>query len=108
LRAVIFDLWDTLALWPAADFERVKRELGVYIDDFEHVWATTYSARQTGPADEYFRTLGLDDAGVAECLRIRSDFTRRALVPREGAIETLEELRQHGLKRGLISVCSSA
>jgi putative hydrolase of the HAD superfamily len=107
LRAVIFDLWDTLALWPAADFERVKRELGVYIDDFEQVWSTTYAARQTGPAGDYFRGLGLDEESVAACLRIRAGFTRRALVPRDGAIETLEELRRLGFKRGLISVCSS-
>jgi putative hydrolase of the HAD superfamily len=107
LRAVIFDLWDTLALWPADAFEDVKLELGRYIDDFDHVWATTYGARQTGPARDYFRGLGLDDRGVAECLRIRGDFTRAALVPRDGAIDTLDELQRRGLKRGVISVCSS-
>ena len=41
MRAVIFDLWDTLALWPSEAFEDVKRELGKHIDDVEHVWATT-------------------------------------------------------------------
>jgi putative hydrolase of the HAD superfamily len=104
---VIFDLWDTLALWPADAFERVKRELSGYIDDFESVWDTSYNARQVGAIRDYFRGLGLDDRSVAECVRIRGDFTLRALVPREGAIETLEELRRRGFKRGLISVCSS-
>src|ERR1044072_864518 len=54
-----------------------------------------------------FRGLGLDDDAVAECLGLRTAFTRDALVPRDGAIETLEELQRRGFKRGVISVCSS-
>jgi putative hydrolase of the HAD superfamily len=105
VRAVIFDLWDTLALWPSEAFEKVKRALAPHISD--DVWNTTYDRRQSGPLDAYFRSLGLADAAVGECLRLRSDFTRNALVPRAGAIETLEELQRRGFKRGLISVCSS-
>jgi len=104
---VIFDLWDTLALWQAEAFAEVQRELARYIEDFDSVWATTHNARQLGPIDEYFRSFGLDDAAVAECLRLRIGFTRDALVPRDGAIETLDELERRGYKRGLISVCSS-
>ncbi len=107
MRAVIFDLWDTLALWPSGAFDDVKRELSRHIDDVDHVWATTYQERQVGPIAGYFRGLGLDDTAVAECVRIRSDFTRNALVPRPGAIETLDELQRRGFKRGVISVCSS-
>jgi putative hydrolase of the HAD superfamily len=103
--AVIFDLWDTLALWPSDAFEKVKRALAPHISD--DVWNTTYDRRQSGPLDAYFRSLGLAEAAVDECLRLRSDFTRKALVPRAGAIETLEELERRGFKRGLISVCSS-
>ena len=40
-------------------------------------------------------------------MRLRTDFTRTNLVPREGAVETLVELERRGFKRGLISVCSS-
>jgi putative hydrolase of the HAD superfamily len=104
---VIFDLWDTLALWPSDAFERVKRELARHIDDFESVWDTTYRARQTGAIEAYFRGLGLDEEAVADCLRLRSAFTRGALVPRDGAIDTLDELKRRGFKRGVISVCSS-
>src|SRR5207253_2313024 len=106
-KAVIFDLWDTLALWPSEAFEDVKQELARHIDDFERVWDTTYDSRQAGSIDAYFRGLGLEDEAVEECVRLRSDFTRRALVPRDGAVETLEELRRCGFKRGLISVCST-
>ena len=105
MRAVIFDLWDTLALWPSEGFEEVKRALAPHIS--EDVWNTTYDRRQRGPLDVYFRSLGLDDAAVSECVRIRSDFTRGALVPRAGALETLDELERRGFKRGVISVCSS-
>ena len=107
MRAVIFDLWDTLALWPSDAFEQLKQSLSPHIDDFDHVWNTTYGARQVGPIAEYFRSLGLDDDAVAECLRLRTAFTREALVPRDGALETLDELERRGFKRGAISVCSS-
>jgi putative hydrolase of the HAD superfamily len=107
MRAVIFDLWDTLALWPSEAFEQVKRALGRHIDDVDRVWATTYRDRQIGSMESYFRGLGLDDHAVAECMRIRSTFTRETLVPREGAIETLDELQRRGFRRDVISVCSS-
>ena len=107
MRAVIFDLWDTLALWPSEAFEQVKRALGRHIADVDRVWATTYRDRQIGSMESYFRGLGLDDDAVAECMRIRSTFTRKTLVPRDGAIETLDELQRRGFKRGVISVCSS-
>jgi putative hydrolase of the HAD superfamily len=104
---VIFDLWDTLALWPVDEFDHVKRAMSEHIDDFDTVWETTYSDRQTVPLADYFRTLGLDDETAAEVLRLRTGFTRAALVPHEGALETLEELGRRGYRRGLISVCSS-
>jgi len=104
---VIFDLWDTLALWPSEAFEETKLAMSQHIDDFERVWSTTYIDRQTGSIEAYFRGLGLDDEAVAECLRLRTTFTRDALVPRAGAIETLDELERRGVKRGVISVCSS-
>ena len=107
MRAVIFDLWDTLALWPIEAFEETKHAMSHHIDDFDRVWATTFDKRQIGPIDEYFRGLGLDEDAVAECLRLRIGFTRDALVPRHGAIETLDELERRGFKRGVISVCSS-
>jgi putative hydrolase of the HAD superfamily len=104
---VIFDLWDTLALWPSDDFETVKRAMSEHIDDFDNVWETKYPDRQVRPLADYFRTLGLDDETAAEVLRLRSGFTKAALVPHDGAIETLDELGRRGFKRGLISVCSS-
>lgn len=104
---MIFDLWDTLVLWPGEEFEEVKRQLAEHIPTFDDVWDVTYHVRQTASIEEYFRGLGLDDDAVATCVRLRGDFTRRHLVPIPGALETLEELERRGYKRGLISVCSS-
>jgi putative hydrolase of the HAD superfamily len=104
---VIFDLWDTLALWPNDAFERVVQQFRSYIPDLDRVWSETYEDRQVGRLDAYFRSLGLEGEALETCLQLRSDFTRTALVPRDGAVETLDELKRRGLKRGLISVCSS-
>ena len=104
---MIFDLWDTLVLWPGEAFESVKRAMAAHIPDFPDVWDGSYSQRQFGRIDDYFRGLGIDDDAVAACVQLRSDFTRTHLVARDGARETLEELARRGLKRGLISVCSS-
>ena len=41
---MIFDLWDTLALWPSNAFDEVKRELARHIDDVDRVWETTYQS----------------------------------------------------------------
>jgi putative hydrolase of the HAD superfamily len=46
------------------------------------------------------------DEHLEEHVGARHDFARRALQPRDGALETLAELRRRGLKLGLITVCS--
>src|SRR5262249_38599849 len=41
-----------------------------------------------------------------EAVVLRQEWTRGMLRPRPGAVETLRELRERGLKLGLITVCS--
>jgi putative hydrolase of the HAD superfamily len=60
----------------------------------------------TMPLEAYFRSLGADAALATELVAFRAAFTRDVLTPREGALETLGELRRRGLRLGLISVCS--
>ena len=43
---------------------------------------------------------------IDELVELRFELARRVLVPRPGAVETLEELGARGIKRGLISVCT--
>jgi putative hydrolase of the HAD superfamily len=114
-HAVIFDLWDTLVDWPLEDsivFERrLADQLGVSVEAFRVVWReeAAHRARQVGPLgpnlSNVCEALG-SDADVEELLSWRREFTRRSLVPRLGALETLAALRERGIRTGLISNCS--
>jgi putative hydrolase of the HAD superfamily len=110
VRAVIFDLWETLVDWPvdgAAELRQTLAErIGVSEAEVRRRMDEHYLASQTGPLATVYRTLGLADAHMEERIAARVEFTRRALVPREGAVETLRELRRRGLRVGLISMCS--
>ena len=109
-RAVIFDLWDTLINFDQANrrafIEHAAVRLGRDTDEFEGVWDAFRVAREVGPLAASLAAIGIDAAEASELEQARLEFTRRALVPREGAVETLHELRRRGLKAGLISVCS--
>jgi putative hydrolase of the HAD superfamily len=113
-RAVIFDLWDTLVLWPADDGNSFHRWMAGHVgadeDRFSEAWVAAYDQRVTGPLEPSVltvcRELGVPDDRLDTLIRARIDFTREALVPRAGAVEVLEELRRRGLRLGLISVCS--
>jgi putative hydrolase of the HAD superfamily len=110
VRAVVFDLWETLVGWPAAEAEVLRRTLadriGVSHDEVDRRMQEHYIASQTGPLATVYRTLGLPEYDVEEYIAARVDFARRALRPRDGVVETLAELRRRGLRVGLISMCS--
>ncbi len=110
MRAVIFDLWQTLVDWPV-DSSRLLREAilestGHPREEFERRWWENYRLRETGPLADAFRALGVPEVAIEGLIARRYDNTRRALRPREGAVETLDELRRRGYRTGLISVCS--
>lgn len=114
-RAVAFDLWNTLVLWPDNDggrgwYEQMADLVGVPHDRFGEAWLEAYDDRAIGPLETSVRTVcerfELDDGHVERLISFRIDFTRKALVPREGALDVLAELRRRGLRLGLISVCS--
>lgn len=112
--AVIFDLWDTLVLWPSDDgnsFHRLMAgHVGVDEGRFSEAWVAAYDQRATGPLEPSVvavcKQLGVPEDRLETLVRARIEFTREVLVPREGAVEVLEELRRRGYKTGLISVCS--
>ncbi|HEX9416037.1 MAG TPA: HAD family phosphatase [Gaiellaceae bacterium] len=113
-RAVVFDLWNTLVLWPSGDgrnfYGEMADHVGVQHERFGEAWTAAYDDRAVGPLEPTVRTvcehLELAEEHVDRLISFRIDFTRKALVPREGALEVLLELRRRGLKLGLISVCS--
>lgn len=114
MRAVIFDLWDTLVLWSREGNQRVLSRIaeyaGVEVEPVARAFEQTHHERSIGPLLDSVRavltTLGIDHDHAEAVAGLRREHTRSILVPRDGALETLEELRRRGLKRGLISVCS--
>jgi putative hydrolase of the HAD superfamily len=113
-RAVIFDLWDTLVLWPMEEgksfHDRMAGHLGIDPGRFGEAWSAAYDERTVGPIEPSVRSvcraLGVDEAQAEGLIRIRVEYTREVLFPREGALGVLVELRRRGYRLGLISVCS--
>ncbi|HXG51147.1 MAG TPA: HAD-IA family hydrolase [candidate division Zixibacteria bacterium] len=118
-RAVVFDLFGTLV----DDFGssagpmhiEIASALGVPCEPFARVWNETLEARILGR----FRTLEENfehvcaslearpgRAQIAAAVEIRMSRIRRALQPRDGAVETLGRLKAQGYRTGLVSNAS--
>jgi len=110
MRAVIFDLWDTLVLYDVehsrATERRIAERLGVDPDQFHRVWRESRSERDGGSLADSFRSVGATDELLPELHDLRRNAFREVAVPQEGALETLRELRERGFRLGMISVCS--
>jgi putative hydrolase of the HAD superfamily len=113
-RAVVFDLWDTLVVWPQEEGDsfhgRMAGALGIEHERFAEAWVEQYDLRATGPLEPSVhavcKQLGVDGERVQSLIDVRVDWTREVLFPRPGAVEVLDELRARGYRLGLISVCS--
>ena len=103
---MIFDLWETLIDWNhdanARMHSRVRERVGF---DFQERWSRA-TERYTTPVREVLAGVGVSEDAMDDVLSYRAEFVRTCLVPREGAVATLEELRARGLKVGLITVCT--
>ena len=112
---MIFDLWDTLVDFdPAASREGstlLAQRAGADPELFVEAWTAARPERDVGPLLDNVRAvcaqLGLDGVDHEALCDLRREWARAALVPRPGAVETLQELGLRGLRRGLVSVCSS-
>ncbi|HEV8601853.1 MAG TPA: HAD family hydrolase [Gaiellaceae bacterium] len=112
-RSVIFDLWQTLVPWQVDEanrfYDRMADAVGVERGRFREVWLAGRPSRETGPIADHLRALLGDlevDGDIDELIALRRDWTKRSLIPRADALETLAELRRRGHRLGLISVCS--
>jgi putative hydrolase of the HAD superfamily len=115
LRAVVFDLWDTIVDfdlgWSEALNTGISERLGVPYERFVEVWYSDEltASRNVGPiapcVTAACETLGVD-ADVDDVLGWRLELVRSALVPRPGLLETLEELRARDVRVGLVSNCT--
>jgi putative hydrolase of the HAD superfamily len=114
--AVIFDLFGTLIderPGPYAEMmATVARLLGVELDALYAASLADVPNRDTGVysgvAEQYqvlCTTLGVTPTPehLAAAIEEYTDLQRSRLVPREGVLETLDELAARGIKRGLIS-----
>jgi len=110
VRAVIFDLWDTLVEWSDAEGSRLSERLaslaGLGVEEFDRRRRAHYRTLQTGPLAPTYRALGIQEDNLGAALAAHHALTARTLRLREGAAAALARLRQRGLKLGLISVCS--
>jgi putative hydrolase of the HAD superfamily len=110
MRAVIFDLWDTLVEWPTGEAARIRDRLAALVDhseeEFGRRWAALYPATQTGPLADAFRAFGVPEDRVGAEVEDRHRFAERTLRPRPGATGVLAGLRRRGLKLAVLSVCS--
>jgi putative hydrolase of the HAD superfamily len=119
--AVIFDLYGTLVdNFPGAAFDRTAADmascLGLPLQDFTLLWnVDTWPMRVVGhfPTTEAniehicdLLDVTVEEALVKTAAQIRFDFSRRILIPRDDAVETLKTLKSAGYKTGLISDCS--
>jgi putative hydrolase of the HAD superfamily len=106
VRGVIFDLWETLIDWNhdanARMHAQVRERVGF---DFHERWSQAME-RYTTPVRAVLAGVGVPADAMDDVMSYRAEFVRTCLVPREGAVETLEELRVRGHKIGLITVCT--
>lgn len=115
VRAVVFDLWQTLAAWPVEKSTELRRawadDLGVAEERLNELWYSgdLYRLRETGPIavaiEQLYADLGVS-ADIHDLLDRRLRLTRDALVPVAGAVSTLLELRRRGIATGLVSNCT--
>ena len=110
IRAVIFDLWDTLIDFDPvigrAFQDRVAERLGRDPDELATLWVEGRGRRESGPLRDYLLELGAEEDAAEELAALRLESTRPLLKPRPGTLETLAELRRRGYALGLITVCS--
>jgi putative hydrolase of the HAD superfamily len=106
IRGVIFDLWETLIDWSheanTRMHARVRERVGF---DFRERWSLA-THRYTAPVRAVLADVGVPAEAIDDVMSYRADFVRECLVPRQGAVATLEELRTRGYKVGLITVCT--
>jgi putative hydrolase of the HAD superfamily len=115
IRAVVFDLWNTLVTWPEDESHEFRRwwsaRMGVEAEALDAVWygPGAYEARESGPIAVAIASVHAAfgvEPDVGDVVDRRLEMTLRALVPDPGVAPTLIELRRRGIAIGLISNCT--
>ncbi|MDX6506513.1 MAG: putative hydrolase of the superfamily [Gaiellaceae bacterium] len=111
VRAVVFDLWNTIAEWPDEEWARVRprvaERLGLTPQEFDERWYGELARmREMGPFADVLAHFDVTPEAAEEVVELRRAVTRQGLVPVPGAAETIAALRDRGFLIGLITVCS--
>lgn len=120
LQAVIFDLFGTLVDGFAGSAAGYHKEfsaaLGVAHEPFMQQWRQITGRRTLGDFQSVEASIehvcarmgvvSVTAEQMAKAVEIRLQLTRRALMPRQGAISTIAQIKRAGFKIGLLSNCS--
>lgn len=116
VRAVVFDLWQTLVSWPVDESARLRQSwadrLGISPEQFDGHWygdPEAYRRRESGPLAPALTALCEafgSDLAVEELFADRLAVTRRALLLDPEIERTLLALRARGYPIGLVSNCT--
>ena len=120
IKAVIFDLFGTLVnSFNAQEHKQVLSEMASLLslpeEPFYNLWSSSFNQRPLGifkNIEESMIFIGkelnipINRNGIEEASRVRFNYTKRTLVPRADAIDTLKQIKNLGYKIGLISDCT--
>ena len=107
MRAVIFDLWETLIDWDREAAAQMVADVSALVADetFAERWDRD-PTRYTRPIRDVLTAAGVRPESLDEICAIRLEYVRASLQPRPGVVETLSALRERGQLVGLITVCT--
>jgi putative hydrolase of the HAD superfamily len=106
VRAVIFDLWETLIDWDRESAARMLEEVDALVGNgFADRWDRS-NRRYVAPIRTALAEADVPEELIEDICTLRLRYHRQSLVPRTGAVETLRRLREDGYLVGLITVCS--
>jgi putative hydrolase of the HAD superfamily len=107
MRAVIFDLWETLIDWDREGAARMLTDVTALVGDsgFAERWDRDRT-RYTQPIRDVLTATGVPPESLDEICAIRLEYVRASLKPRPGVVDTLRALRERGQLVGLITVCT--
>ncbi|UCC17201.1 MAG: HAD family hydrolase [Dehalococcoidales bacterium] len=119
-KAVIFDLFGTLVdFYKVVDYNNTLVEMAAILNvpyrEFRRIWDDTAPERNTGAFTTTNTSIAaicnrmdvqVDDDMIERAANIRREFVTRTLSPRHDTLSTLAQLKEKGIKIGLISNCS--
>jgi len=119
--AIIFDLFGTLVdSYSVQGYNRYLADMAAALElqeeDFSKLWRDTIYERGIGifkTTEESIRYIcnklkaSVSEENIKKCDQIRLGNTRKALTPKNGAVDILKSLRGLGYKIGLITNCSA-